>query len=414
MNEEGRSVKTDDAVVIVSAARTPFGRFQGSLRRFSAYELGAIVIEEVVRRAGIESGRVDEVYFGCAIEAENDDFVAPCIARQALLKAGLPPSTLSLTVERACCSSMVAVQLGYRAIKADPGRCIIAGGAESFSRVPLIVDHSARSGTGRRLSNIVIRDPLIRLGYKQYNPVAVDAGLVAIERGVTRADQDRWALESQRRYQVAEQLGKFKDEIVAVRTEDEKGQPTVFERDEFPKPYTTLEKLSQLPTVYDSPTVTAGNAPGLNDGAAAVLLMSRGTATALGLMPIAEIVAVKSVADDPGLATTVPATVIERLLADTGMTLEDLDAIEINEAFAAMPATCCRVLAGGDVEREERLRARVNVNGGAIAIGHPLAASAARLVMTLAYELRRRGGGHGIAAICGGLAQGDGVLLQAS
>jgi acetyl-CoA C-acetyltransferase len=411
MAKEERPVQND--VVIVSAARTPFGRFQGSLRRFSAYELGALVIDEVVRRAGIEKGRVSEVYFGCAIEAENEDFVAPCIARQALLRAGLPPQTISLTVERACCSSMVAVQLGYRAIKADPRLCVIAGGAESFSRVPLIVDHSVRSGSGRRLSNIVIRDPLIRLGYKDFNPVSVDAGIVAVERGVTREDQDRWALDSQRRYQAAEQQGKFKDEIVPVSTEDDKGNPTVFDRDEFPKPYTTLEKLSQLRPVYESPTVTAGNAPGLNDGASAMLLMSGETARALGLAPIAEIVAIGSVAEDPRLATTVPVTVIRKLLADTGMTLDDLDAIEINEAFAAMPATCCRVLADGDPKKEATLKAKTNVNGGAIAIGHPLAASAARLVMTLAYELRRRGGGHGIAAICGGLAQGDGVLLRA-
>jgi len=400
------------SVVIVSAARTPFGSFKGSLKNFSAYELGAIVIQEVIQRAGLEKHQVNEVYMGCAIHGENEDFISPCVARQALIKAGLPPETISLTLDKACCSSIVAIQLAFRKIKGDPSLCALAAGAECFSRVPFIVNPQLRIGTGNKLSHITIRDPLIRMGYKDFKPVAVDAGEVAVQYGVTREDQDRWALLSQQRYQEAERLGRFRDEILAVRVQNEKGNEIVFDKDEFPKPYTTLEKLSNLPTVYGSPTVTAGNAPGLNDGASAVLLMSEEKAKALGLKPLAEIVAVESIADKPGNITIVPATLIKKLLTKMKMTLKEIDLIEVNEAFAAMPTTCCKILAEGDPGEEMVLREKTNVNGGAVAIGHPLGASGARLVMTLMYELRRRGGGHGIASICGGLAQGEGVLIK--
>ncbi|MBU2497542.1 MAG: thiolase family protein [Proteobacteria bacterium] len=402
----------NNPVVIVSAARTPFGSFKGSLKGFSAYELGAMVIEEVIKRAGIEKNSVDEVFMGCAIEGENEDFMAACVARQALLKAGLPAETISLTVDKACCSSMVAAQLAYKSIKMDPSLCVIAVGAECFSRVPFIVGPELRLGLGKRLTHVTIRDPLIRMGYKDYNPVSVDAGDVALEYHVSREDQDHWAFMSQQRYQEAERLGRFKDEIVPVTIEDEKGNRVVFDKDEFPKPYTTLEKLSKLPTVYGSPTVTAGNAPGLNDGASALLLMSQEKARGFGLEPLGELVATGSVADEPRLSTIVPASVIKKILVQTSMTLEEIDLIEINEAFAAMPSTCCRILSEGDPKKEEEIRNKTNVNGGAIAIGHPLAASATRLVMTLMYEMRRRGGGYGIAAICGGLAQGEGVMIK--
>lgn len=405
-------MKRGTSVVIVSAARTPFGSFNGSLKDFSAYELGAMVIEEVIKRAGIEKDRIDEVYMGCAIEGENEDFISPCVARQALLRAGLPPETISLTLDKACCSSIVSIQLAYKSIKMAPSLSVIAGGAECFSRVPFIVGPHLRRGSGKKLTNITIRDPLIRMGYKDFNPVAVDAGEVAIRHNITREDQDRWALLSQQRYQEAERLGKFRDEIMEVKIPDGNGNYTVIDKDEFPKPYTTLEKLSKLPTVYGSPTVTAGNAPGFNDGASAVLLMSEDKAKKLGLKPLAEIITIESVADKPGLITIVPATLIKKILTKMNMSLKEIDLIEINEAFAAMPTTCCKILAGGDPEKEEELRLKTNVNGGAVAIGHPLGASGARLVMTLMYELRRRGGGYGIASICGGLAQGEGVLIK--
>jgi len=274
------------------------------------------------------------------------------------------------------------------------------------------VHPSARLGQGAKLGHIKIRDPLVGLGYKDFNPVAVDAGEVALSHSVTREDQDRWALLSQQRYQEAKNAEKFKDEIVPVTVKLGK-DTVVFEEDEFPKPHTTLEKLAKLPTVYGSPTVTPGNAPGLNDGASCMVLMNSRKADEMGIKPIARIVATESVCDLPNNITIVPARVIDHLLEKTGMGMEEIDLLEINEAFAAMPVTCAKILSNGNGAKEEMIRNKLNVNGGAIAIGHPLGASAIRITLTLIHELRRRGGGKGIAAICGGLAQGEGVLVEA-
>lgn len=250
------------------------------------------------------------------------------------------------------------------------------------------------------------------MGYKNFDPVSVSAGKAAVQYGVSREAQDNWAFLSQQRYKEAEKLGKFNDEIIEVKIKDRDGNDIFFNKDEFPKPYTTLEKLSKLQTVYGSPTITAGNAPGLNDGASAILLMSGETAKEFGLKPLAEIITTESAADSPGLSAIVPGTVIKKIITKLNMTLEDIDLIEINEAFAAMPLCSIKVLADGNSKKEEELKEKTNVNGGAIAIGHPLGASGARIVMTLMYELRRRGGGYGIASICGGLAQGEGVLVK--
>lgn len=402
----------EDSVVIVSAVRTPFGKFKGALKGFSAYELGALVIEESLKRAGFAKDQVDEVYMGCAIESENYDFVAVCVARQALLKAGLPATTISLTVDKACCSSMVAVQLAYRAIKRDPSLCIVASGAECFSRVPFIVTHELRIGLGRKMTHVAIRDPLIELGYKDFNPIARDAGINALEMGITREHQDAWALQSQQRYQEAARSGKFREELMPVTVKDGNGGERLFEADEFPKGYTTLEKLAKLPTAYGSPTVTGGNAPGLNDGASAMLLMSAKKARELGLEPLGEIAGIASAADTPKNTPIVPAVVINKLLHKAGLTLQDLDIIEINEAFAAVPLSSTKALSDGNPDKDKELQAKLNVNGGAIAIGHPLGATGCRLVMTAMYELRRRGGGLAVSSICGGLGQGEGVLLR--
>jgi acetyl-CoA C-acetyltransferase len=360
------------------------------------------VIEQALERVGIQKDMVDEVFMGCAIHAENEDFVSPCMARQSLLKAGLPPQTKSVTIDKACCSSMSATHMGYNSIKWEESEIVVVVGAENFSRAPFIVHPSARLGQGPKLGHIKIRDPLIRLGYKDFNPVAVDAGEGALSYSVTREDQDTWALMSQQRYQEANKAGKFRDEIAPMRV-SLKNEEILFEEDEFPKPYTTLEKLAELPTVYGSPTITPGNAPGLNDGACCMILMNSKRAGDMGI----------SLADFPNNVTAVPAKVIDRMLEKTGQGIEDIKLLEINEAFAAMPTTCAKILSNGDVAAEERIREKLNVNGGAIAIGHPLGASGIRITLTLAYELRRRGGGKGISAICGGLAQGEGILLEA-
>ncbi len=401
----------EQEVVIVSAVRTPFGKFCGTLRETPTYVLGATVIEECLKKAKIQKDQVDQVFMGSAIHAENEDFISPVMARQSLLSAGLPPQTKSVTVDKACCSSMTAMQLAFNTIRWREADVAIAVGAENFSRVPYIIHHSVRLGQGPHLGHINIRDPLLKMGYKDYNPVAVDAGVVALEFDVTREDQDTWAVLSQRRYQEALKAGKFKDEIIPIKVRLG-NEEIVFEEDEFPKPNTTMEKLRKLETIYGSPTVTAGNAPGLNDGASCLVLTSLTKAKQMGIKPLARIVAIGSQSDLPKNITIVPAMVINQILQKVGLGIEDIDLLEINEAFAAMPVTCAKILASNDPVMEERIRAKLNVNGGAIAIGHPLGASAVRITMTLMYELIRRGGGKGISAICGGLAQGEGLLLQ--
>ncbi len=401
----------DTDVFVVSAVRTAFGKFCGTLRETPTYELGALVIKEALQRSGVPKDQVDEVFMGCAIHAENEDFVAPIVARQALLKAGLPPQTKSMTIDKACCSSMTATHMGFKSIKWGDAEVVVVLGADNISRTPFIVDPSVRLGQGAKLGHITIKDPLIRLGYKDFNPVAVDAGEVALSHSITREDQDRWALLSQQRYQEAKKVGKFRDEIVPIKVSLGK-EEILFEVDEFPKPTTTYERLANLPTIYGSPTVTPGNAPGLNDGASCMILMNSRRADEMGINPIARIIETGSISDLPNNITIVPALVINELLDKTGVTIEDIDLLEINEAFAAMPATCAKLLSRGNGDAEERIKAKLNVNGGAIAIGHPLGASGIRIILTLIYELRRRGGGKGISAICGGLAQGEGVLIE--
>ena len=398
-------------VVVVSAVRTPFGKFGGTLKDIPSIDLAAMVIREVLQRVNVKGEEVEETYYGTAVigEAALETDVP---ARQATLKAGMPPSSVSLTVDRACCSSLAAVRLGFRAIKAGEIDIALAVGADNMSRAPYVLPPDVR--WGKRLGSIQIWDGLFELGYKGFNPVSVDAGEVALEYGITREDQDRWAYHSQMRYQKAFAEAKFKlgEELMKVEIPQKKGPPIVLEKDEFPKPDTTLEKLSKLPTVYGSPTVTAGNAPGLDTGATAVLIMSERKAKEKGLRPLARIISMVATATTPRLIAAIPGFTIQEALSKAGMALDQIDLIEINEAFAAMPLVSIKILADGDVEKMKRLLEKTNVNGGAIAIGHPVGASGGRILMTLIYELRRGGGGIGVASICGGLAQGDGAVVQ--
>jgi acetyl-CoA C-acetyltransferase len=240
----------------------------------------------------------------------------------------------------------------------------------------------------------------------------VDAGEVAVEHGVTRQEQDEWALRSHQRYGEAFSMNKFSDEMIPVEITAKGAPPRMMVQDEQYRPDVTLEKLAKLPTIYGSPTVTAGNAPGLNDGAAALLIMSKERAEALGLKPLATIVDMANAATAPRLIAEVPAYAIRKVLARTGLTLDQMDLIEINEAFAAVPLVSSKILGEGDPGRVAALRNKLNVNGGAVAVGHANTASGARLMMTLIYELRRCGGGYGVAAICGGLAQGDAAVVK--
>jgi acetyl-CoA C-acetyltransferase len=396
-------------VVIVSAVRTPFGKFGGALKNMSSMMLAATVLREVVKRVNLPPSIVDEVFLGLGLGAEAH-LDGGAMARQATLKAGYPPEVRSLTIDRACCSSMVALQLGCRAIMVGDACAVVAGGTENMSRAPYLADPSIRWGS--HLGNIILQDSVYKLGFPDYDPVSVDADRLATEMGITREDMDGWALRSQQRYAEALADGKFRDEIMHIEIPQEKGPPLLVKKDEFPKPHTTLEGLARLTTVDGCTSITAGNSPGLDAGASAVLLMSREMAQNLGIQPLASLLATTSVSARVGLSAAVPAYTIRRMLEETGLTLDDLDLIEINEAFAAMPLVSSLVLSDNSEDRLRAIRDKLNVNGGAVAIGHPVGASGTRLAMTLMYELRRRSSRLGAAAICGGLAQGDGVILQ--
>ena len=286
----------------------------------------------------------------------------------------------------------------------------LCGGVTCFSRQPFI--YRANRWTAHRFGDIKVEDPLFELGYKDFNPVSVDAGLGAVEWGVNRQEQDAWALQSHQKYGKAHAAGAFKDEMMPLPIPQPKGEPRLLDIDEQYRADVSLDKLAKLPTVYGSPTITAGNAPGLNDGAATVLLATLGQAESWGLKPLATIVEMTNAALAPRLITDVPAIAIEKVLYKTSTKLTEMKRIEINEAFAAMPLVSSKILARDGHGHLDDIRQRLNVNGGAVAIGHPNTASGARLIMTLTYELRRLGGGYGVAAICGGLAQGDAAVLR--
>ncbi|MGZ3580746.1 MAG: thiolase family protein [Syntrophales bacterium] len=401
-------------VVIVGAVRTPFGRFDGILKTTLSMDLGVMVLKEIVKRTGVDPKGVDEVYYGTCIPAEYAIYTnVP--ARQITLLAGFPEDSISLTIDRACCSSMTALRLGYQAIKAGNAEIVIASGAESMGNTPLIAK-ADKIRWGNKLGPIELEDVLFELGYsrKGFAPVATDSGEVAVEYGVTREMQDMWALQSHQRWFRAYEQGKYKvgEELMAIQVPQSKGGPILFDKDEQPRNDSSLEKLAKLKTVYGSPTVTAGNAPGMNSGASAIMIMSQKKAKEKGLKPLATIEAMQCAAGSPKYMACVPAKAIEKLLSKVDKTVDDMELIEINEAFAAVTLVSLKILAKDNPDKMKELQEKTNVNGGAIAMGHPVGASGARITMTLMYELMRRGGGYGIAAICGGLSQGEAVLLR--
>ena len=402
--------KQDD-IVIVSAVRTPFSKFDSAMADIASIDLAVMVMKEVIKRVGVKPEEVDEINYGSCVMAEMA-LETDIPARQASLLAGFPPENISVTLDRACCSSLTALRLGYRAIKANEATCCMAVGAENMPRTPHLAPGLRK---GVRLGHIKLIDGLFELGYqaKGFSPVAVDAGEIALEYGVTREMQDQWAVLTQERYAKAFAEGKLKigEELMSVIIPQKKGDPIVIERDESPRK-TTLEALAKLRTIYGSPTVTAGNAPPISAGASAILFMTRKQAEEKGLKPLATILTSIGTATKPRDIAVIPALTIEQALKRVGMTIDQMDVIEINEAFAAMPLVSTKILAGNDEKKWKALQEKTNVNGGAIAIGHPVGASAARITMHLAYELKRRGGGYGIASICGGLAQGEAVILK--
>ena len=381
--------------VILSAVRTPVGRYGGALAGTRPDDLAALVVREAVERAGVPAEQIEDVWLGCANQAGEDN---RNVARMAVLLAGLPETVGGVTVNRLCASGLAAIAGAAHAVIAGDGDLFVAGGVESMSRAPLV---TAKPETAYPRGDRVLYDTT--LGWRFPNPRLAErfpletmgeTGENVAERwSVSREDQDAFALRSQQRWAAAD----FSDEIVAV------GDVT---RDEHPRPDTTLEKLASLkPAFRPDGTVTAGNSSGLNDGAAAVVVASEEKARELGIEPLGAFVGSAVAGVDPRVMGIGPVPAVRKLLDRTGVAIEDLDLVELNEAFASQSLAVVREL-GIDEEK-------VNVNGGAIALGHPLGMSGARLVVTLLHELRRRGGRYGVATMCVGVGQGQAALFDA-
>ena len=394
-------------VLLVDAVRTPIGRHGGALARVRPDDLAATAIAALVRRTGIEPSNVDDVILGCANQAGED---TRNVARMALLLAGLPVEVPGQTVNRLCGSGLQAVASAAQAVRAGEGDVFIAGGVESMSRAPWVmlkpeegfprtVPPTADTTIGWRFINPRMpREWTISLGET--------AEEVARCFGITREEQDAFAHESQQRTKRALEEDRFRDELVPVEIPTKGSPPTVVMRDEHPRPETTLDALRGMRPAFlkDGGTVTAGSSSGINDGASAALVMSTDAAKGLDQKPLARIVATAVAGVAPNVMGIGPVPATRKVLDRAGLTIDDIDLIELNEAFAAQAIACIRQL-GADPDR-------VNVNGGAIALGHPLGASGARIVATLAHELRRRGKRYGLATMCIGVGQGIATVLE--
>ena len=389
-------------VYLVSMARTAVGSFGGSLKNTPAVELGKIVITEALKRGGVDAKDVNEVFFGNVLQAG----LGQNPARQAALKAGLPIETPATTLNKVCGSGLHSVSIAYRTILAGEAECVVAGGMENMSLAPYAVN-SARWGA--RMNNTTMTDVMVNDGlwdaFNNYH-MGITAENVAEKYGITREMQDELAARSQQRAVEARDSGRFDDEIVAVTIPQRKGDPIVFNKDEHPRAGTTVETLAKLKPAFkrDGGTVTAGNASGINDGAAAIVVASGEFVKAHGLKPMAKIVATGSVGVDPALMGTGPIPSVRQALKKAGLETKDIDLFELNEAFAAQAAA---------VNKELGLTPdNVNVNGGAIALGHPIGASGARILVTLCYELARRGGKYGVASLCIGGGMGEALVVE--
>ncbi|PNG24278.1 acetyl-CoA C-acetyltransferase [Methylocella silvestris] len=386
-------------VVIVSAARTAIGSFGGSLSGIAAPELGAIVVREAMRRAGVDPTEISDVVLGQVLTAGQGQNTA----RQTALKAGLPNETAALTINQVCGSGLRAVALGYQAIKAGDAGIVVAGGQESMS----LSAHCAHLRNGVKMGPLELVDTMIKDGlwdaFNGYH-MGVTAENVAEKYQISRDEQDSLAVASQQKAAAAQQAGKFRDEIVPVTVSTRKGE-LVVDVDEHPKPATTAEGLGKLrPAFNKAGSVTAGNASGLNDGASITLLMSAAEANRRGLTPLARIASWATTGVDPAIMGTGPIPASRQALAKAGWKAQDLDLIEANEAFAAQACAVNKDM-GWDP-------ARVNVNGGAIALGHPIGASGNRILVTLLHEMRRRGVAKGLATLCIGGGMGIALCVE--
>jgi acetyl-CoA C-acetyltransferase len=385
--------------VIISAVRTATGKFQGTLSQFKATDLGAIVVKEAVRRAAVDPADVDEVIMGCVIQAG----LGQNPARQAALKGGIPFGVSAVTINKVCGSGLKAVMLAAQGIQLGDSEIVVAGGMESMTNAPYLIPDARK---GYRLGNGVLVDAMIHDGlwcaFENYH--MGNTGEVVAERyKVGRAEQDEFAYQSHQKALAATRAGRFKDEIVPIEIPQKKGNPLVFETDETIREDTSIEALGKLKPAFkkDGGTVTAGNAPGVNDGASAVVVTSLERARRLGIEPMARIVAQATSGIEPELVMMAPVEAIQKVIKKAGWSLDEVDLIELNEAFAVQAVA---------IIRELKLDpSRVNVNGGAVALGHAIGQSGSRLLTTMLYELRRRNARRGVVALC--LGGGNAVAM---
>lgn len=388
-------------VVIVSAVRTPVGSFGGSLKDVTPMDLGALVIREALSRAGVSGDRVDEVLFGAVLQAG----FGQGIARQASLKAGIPDSVPAATINMICGSGLKTVSMAALSIMAGQNDVVVAGGTENMSMAPYVLP-SAR--WGQRMGDGKLYDVMVNDGlWCAVNDIhmGITAENLSNRDEISREAQDAFAAESQRRAFEARESGRFDEEIVPVPIPQRKGDPVLFSRDEYIREGATLESMAKLkPAFKKDGTVTAGNASGINDGAAALVLMSADKAKELGLKPLATIKSFASAGVDPAVMGFGPVPAVRKALAKASLTVADLDLIEANEAFAAQALSVMKAL--------ELPQDKTNVNGGAIAIGHPIGASGARILVTLLHELKRRDGRYGLATLCIGGGMGEALIVE--
>jgi acetyl-CoA C-acetyltransferase len=387
--------------VIVSGVRTAFGKFGGGLSSLTASDLGAVAIKAALEKAGVAAEQVDEVIMGCVLQGGQGQIPS----RQAARKADIPWDVKTETINKVCASGMRSVSLGDQIIRAGDEEIIVAGGMESMSNAPYLID---KLRWGMKMGEGVVKDLMILDGLScSFTGVrmGVYGDETATEMNISREKQDVWALRSHQRALAANVTGILTEEIVPVEIPQRNGGVVVIDKDEAPRRDTSLEKLTALRPVFNqNGTITAGNAPGVNDGAAALVLMSEERAAKESLKPEAVILAHAEVAVEGKDFPKTPGLVINKLLQKTGKTVDEIDLFEINEAFAAVSLASAEIV-GLDLEK-------VNVNGGAVALGHPIGASGARIIITLMHELKRRGGGTGIAAICSGGGQGDAIMIE--
>lgn len=400
-------------VVIASAVRTPFAKFGGTLRDFSLPQLGALAVSEAIRRAGVKPEDVEEVAIGVNLPGGDRS-----IARQVLLASDIPTHRVAYTVDRACCSSMAAITIASRSIRLGEVQVAVAGGTENMSKVPYFL---TTQRWGHPLGDLVLKDQLVIADPMTGKPRAVQAADEAAEYGIGRAEQDAWALRSHQEYFRARDAGFFRDQIIPVRVDRPRGEPTTFTEDESARRDTSLAALARLPPIYGSSSVTAGNAPGLNTGASAMVLLDPHEADKRGSPKLATLIGWAMASGHPDRIASIPAEATRLVLERVGLSIGEIDRIEINEAFAAVPLVSTVILGNGDPAKVAAIRSRTNVNGGAIAIGHPTGATGARLVMTLAHELIRMRDSEagakdralfGLATICGGIGEAEAIVIR--